>query len=134
MPSQRIDPPQLAKPAGYSHLVKVSGGTTLYLAGQGAYDASGALVGPGDHRAQTRQALQNALIALRAGGAGWGDVVKATYYVVGVTPEVLGQFALGLRDALGADAGPPPAATLVGVAALAYPEMLVEIDLTAVVH
>jgi enamine deaminase RidA (YjgF/YER057c/UK114 family) len=131
MPVERIDPAELAPPQGYTHVVKVTGGTTLYLAGQGGYDASGKIAA-GDHRAQTRQAAQNVLTALRAGGAGWRDVVKATYYVVGVTPEVLGRFAQGLAEGLGPDAGPPPAATFVGVASLAYPEMLVEIDVTAV--
>jgi enamine deaminase RidA (YjgF/YER057c/UK114 family) len=132
MPIQRIDPPELAPPQGYTHAVKASSPTTLYLSGQGGYDAKGVIVGPGDHRAQTCQAVQNVLVALRAGGASWRNVVKATYYVVNLSPDAMRGFALGLRDALGADAVHLPAATLVGVAALFRPEMLVEIDVTAV--
>ncbi|MEO8697428.1 MAG: Rid family hydrolase, partial [Acidimicrobiales bacterium] len=99
-----------------------------------AFNAASDLVGPGDHYAQTRQAFRNALIALAAAGATWQSVVKATYYVVGVTPQNLDAFVRAMNEVLGTDAEPPPAATFVGVAALAYPEMLIEIDVTAVVE
>jgi enamine deaminase RidA (YjgF/YER057c/UK114 family) len=130
----RINPPELIPPHGHTHVVKVTGGTTLYVAGQGAFNAASELVGPGDHYAQTRQAFQNTLIALDAAGATWRSVVKAIYYVVDVTPHNLDAFVRAMNDVLGTDAEPAPAATFVGVAALAYPEMLVEIDVTAVVE
>jgi enamine deaminase RidA (YjgF/YER057c/UK114 family) len=130
---ERINPGELLPPHGHTHVMKVTGGTTLYISGQGAFTAASALVGAGDHYAQTRQAFQNVVMALAAGGATWHDVVKATYYVVDVTPEHLDAFVQAMNDELGADAEPPPAATFVGVAALAYPDMLIEIDVTAVV-
>lgn len=130
---ERINPAELLPPHGHTHVMKVTGGTTLYLSGQGAFNAASEFVGAGDHYAQTRQAFENVLVALAAGGAAWRDVVKATYYVVGVTSESLDAFVRAMNDVLGADAEPPPAATFVGVASLAYPEMLVEIDVTAVV-
>jgi enamine deaminase RidA (YjgF/YER057c/UK114 family) len=133
MPVERINPPDLIPPHGHTHVVKVTGGTTVYLAGQGAFNAASELVGPGDHYAQTRQAFENTLIALASAGATWRSVVKATYYVVGVAPQNLEAFVRAMNDVLGTDAEPAPAATFVGVAALAYPEMLVEIDVTAVV-
>ena len=129
----RINPPELIPPHGHSHVVRVTGGTTLYLAGQSAFGADSQLVGAGDHYAQTEKAFQNVLTALDAAGATWRDVVKATYYVVDVRPETLDGFIRAMNDVLGAEAEPPPAATFVGVASLAYPEMLVEIDVTAVV-
>ncbi|MEO5842967.1 MAG: RidA family protein [Acidimicrobiales bacterium] len=125
MPVERINPPELIPPHGHTHVVKVTGGTTLYLAGQGAFNAPSELVGPGDHYAQTR---------LAAVGATWRSVVKATYYVVDVTPEALDAFVRAMNDVLGTGAEPAPAATFVGVAALAYPEMLIEIDVTAIVE
>ena len=132
MSVERINPPGLIPPHGHSHVVRVTGGTTLYIAGQGAFNASSLLVGVGDHYAQTHQSFQNVLTALASAGATWRDVVKATYYVVDVRPETLDAFIRAMNDVLG-DAEPPPAATFVGVASLAYPEMLVEIDVTAVV-
>ena len=133
MSVERINPPGLIPPHGHSHVVRVTGGTTLYLAGQSAFDAASQLVGVGDHYAQTHQAFRNVLTALASAGATWRDVVKATYYVVDVRPETLDAFVRAMNDELGADAEPPPAATFVGVASLAYPEMLGEIDVTAVV-
>ena len=50
-----------------------------------------------------------------------------------VRPETLDAFIRAMNEVLGADADPPPAATFVGVAALAYPDMLVEIDVIAVI-
>ena len=133
MSIDRINPPGLIPPHGHSHVVRVTGGTTLYLAGQSAFGADSQLVGVGDHYAQTEKAFQNVLTALAAAEATWRDVVKATYYVVDVRPETLDAFVRAMNEVLGADADPPPAATFVGVAALAYPEMLVEIDVIAVV-
>jgi enamine deaminase RidA (YjgF/YER057c/UK114 family) len=129
---ERINPASLMPPHGHTHVVKVNGGTTLHLSGQGAYNSASELVGADDHYAQTRQAFENVLLALAAARADWRDVVKATFYVVGVTPDSLDAFVRAMRDALGEAAEPPPASTFVGVAALAYPDMLVEIDVTAV--
>src|SRR6266508_1982452 len=50
-----VNPPSLAKPAGYSHGWEVQGGKTLYLAGQVAFDQDGKVVGKGDLVAQFRQ-------------------------------------------------------------------------------
>ena len=133
MPTERINPPQLLPPQGHTHVVRVTGGTSLYLSGQGAYDADHTLVGPGDHYAQARQAFANVVTALGAAGATYRDVVKATYYIARLTPEALGGFTRALAEVPGYDPDNPPAATLVGVESLAYEEMLIEIDVTAVV-
>ena len=133
MKIERMNPAGLIPPTGHTHVVSVTGGTTLYLAGQSAFNASSELVGVGDHYAQTREAFTNVRTALAAAGATWRDVVKATYYVVDVSPDALAAFVRAMNEVLGDDAEPPPAATFVGVAALAYPDMLVEIDVTAVV-
>lgn len=132
MQVERINPPTLISPEGHTHIVRVTGGTTLYVSGQGAYDADHRLVGPGDYYEQTKQAFTNVLTALAAVDASYHDVVKATYYVVRVTPEALGGFARAMNEVLGSESE-PPAATFVGVQSLAYDEMLVEIDVIAVV-
>lgn len=133
MTIEHINPPGLWPPEAMTHVVAASGGRTLYLSGQGPYNADQQLIGPGDHQAQFEQAFRNVVVALAGAGATWRDVVKVVYFVVGVTPEVLEGFGAAMYGVLGEDAEPAPAATFVGVASLAYPEMLVEIDVIAVV-
>ena len=115
---------------GFSQVVIASGRRTIYTAGQVAIDADGALVGGDDLAAQTAQAMRNVGLALAAAGAGYADIVKITTYVVNYKPEhrtIIG----GARRPFFAGKT-PPASTLVGVAALALPEWLVEIEAIAV--
>jgi enamine deaminase RidA (YjgF/YER057c/UK114 family) len=120
----------LPAPKGYSHVVSASGGTTVYVAGQVAFDAEGRVVGPGDLRVQTEQVFKNLVRALAAAGARIEDLVKITIFVVDYEPadrevirEVRGRFI----------EGPPPASTLVGVQALVMPELMIEIEAIAVI-
>ena len=117
--------------ATFSQVVVACGTRTVYTAGQVSIDAEGKLVGGGDLAAQTEQAMRNVGLALAAAGASYADIVKMTAYVVNYTPD--------LRAVFGAARAPffagrtPPASTLVGVAALALPEWLVEIEAIAVI-
>ena len=133
MKIEHINPSNRTAPQGYSHVVAATGGRTLYVAGQGAYDNDGRLVGPGDHEAQSRQAFRNLVEALEAAGAGPEQVVFSTMYVVGLNDETLAAFIRGMNDVLDGKPLPPTASTLVGVERLAYAEMLVEINAVAVV-
>lgn len=130
---RRFNPPQLQPQQGVTHVVEVTGGRTLYLSGQGAFDADNRIVGPGDHYAQTAQAFANVRTALGAAGATFENVVKATYYLVGLDEDVLMKFVRALYEVPGFSLDRPPASTMIGVEALGYEEMLVEIDVTAVV-
>jgi enamine deaminase RidA (YjgF/YER057c/UK114 family) len=125
------NPPGLSTPRGYSHTVSVSGGRTVYIAGQVAYNAQGEVVGRGDLKAQTRQAFENLRLALAAAGGSFKDVVKINTYVVGYKPDQLPILrearAEILKDLM------PPASTLVGVQALVNPDLLIEIEAIAVV-
>jgi enamine deaminase RidA (YjgF/YER057c/UK114 family) len=77
---QRINPPSLAAPSGFSHAV-IARGTTIYRAGQTGMDASGAIVG-GGIVAQFEQALANRVTALNEAG-GYADGLAAlTIYIV----------------------------------------------------
>jgi enamine deaminase RidA (YjgF/YER057c/UK114 family) len=80
-----INPETMHHPAGYTHVVEVTAGRPVYIAGQVALDRTGALVGPGDIRAQARQVFDNLQTALQAVGAGFEQVVKLTYYLVDAT-------------------------------------------------
>ncbi len=117
---------------GYSQVVAVSGGRTIYVAGQVAFDESGTLVGAGDFEAQVRQAFLNLKLALEAAGSTPSDIVKLGIFVVGHDAKKL-VIVRETRDAvLGIDAD-PPASTLLGVETLALPELLFEVDAVAVV-
>ena len=79
---QPVNPPSLAKPAGYSHGIEVQGAKTLYVAGQVAFDKDGKLVGAGDIVAQFRQICQNLKAVLLARAGQLNDIVKLTIFVL----------------------------------------------------
>jgi enamine deaminase RidA (YjgF/YER057c/UK114 family) len=115
----------------FSQVVVASGTRAIYTAGQVSIDERGALIGAGDLAAQTVQAMRNVGLALRAAGASYADIVKITTYVVNYKPEY--RAVIGKARAPFFTNRTPPASTLVGVAALALPEWLVEIEAIAVV-
>ena len=124
-----VNPPTLAKPPGYTHVVETpAGGRTVYVAGQVAWDAQGQLVGPGDFAAQADQVFRNLQAALEDRGGGLGDVVKLTTYVLDVAN--LGAFRQ-VRDQFIPPGPNVPASTLVEVSKLARPEFLIEIEAIA---
>ena len=127
----RLRPEGLQINPAYSHVVVASGARTIYISGQVALDENGALVGAGDLAAQTTQVMRNLGRALAAAGATFADVVKITTYVVGYRPEH--RAIIGAARSPFFPPGKPPASTLVGVAALAAPEWLIEIEAVAVV-
>src|SRR5438309_4640072 len=115
----------------FSQVVISSGTRTIYTAGQVSIDERGALVGADDLAAQTAQVMRNVGLALAAAGATYADIVKITTYVAVYKPEH--RTVIGQARAPFFAKGTPPASTLVGVAALALPEWLIEIEAVAVV-
>lgn len=81
MTVERINPPELGRPSGFSHAVSVTAGKLVFLAGQTALDASGKIVGTNVVE-QFEQALNNLLTALRAAGGEPADLVSLTVYIV----------------------------------------------------
>lgn len=101
-------------------------GDLLHVSGCPPFDAEGKVVGVGDVVLQTRQVLTNMRDILRAAGADMCDVLKVTVYLTDVDDRsainpVRQEFFGAAR----------PASTLVQVAALAHPDMLVEIEAVA---
>lgn len=80
---ERINPPGLATPSGFSHAISVSADRLVFLAGQTGHDADGQIV-PGGVVAQFEQALRNVLVALAAAGGQAADLVSVTIYVVNI--------------------------------------------------
>jgi enamine deaminase RidA (YjgF/YER057c/UK114 family) len=77
------NPDALGKPLGqYSQITRVKASELLFIAGQVATDRSGKLVGGDDFDAQCRQVFANIETALKSQGAGFGNVVEFTTYLV----------------------------------------------------
>jgi len=133
MKRQNIQPETLAaRVVGghvlYSHAVTVTGGRTIYVAGQLARDKNGNVVGAGDMRAQIRQVGENIKAALTAAGATLADIVKTNTYVTDIEEffkhvDVRMEYFRAL-----------PTSTTVEVRRLAHPDLLVEIEAVAVVY
>ena len=77
----RIDPPELGRPSGFSHAVVTDADRLVFLAGQTALDAGGRIVGDGIVD-QFERALGNLLTALSAAGGRPEDLVTMTVYIV----------------------------------------------------
>ncbi|WP_410655483.1 RidA family protein [Amycolatopsis sp. lyj-112] len=77
---ERINPPELGRPSGFSHAVAASG-RFVFLAGQTALDAENRIAGDGVVE-QFERALSNLLTALRAAGGTPADLCSVTIYIV----------------------------------------------------
>jgi enamine deaminase RidA (YjgF/YER057c/UK114 family) len=120
-------PGDLPAPAGYSHVVSIPPGRLVWTAGQIAVDERGEAGAAGDWEGQARLALANVGRALQAAGAGWSDVVKLTFFVVDVAAlEVI----RAVRDEF-VNIDSPPTSSLVQVAGLARPGLLIEVEAVA---
>src|SRR5215207_6050575 len=128
---QFFNPPALNPTNGFTHVVTATGGKTIYVSGQVSVNEKAEVVGKGDFRAQVERTFENLKVALAAAGATFADVVKVTYFVVDLKPEVVTHVREVRKKYL--DAKNPPASTLVGVAALVVPDWLIEIEVVAVV-
>lgn len=123
-----LNPDGLAA-GSYSHVAVVTGGRTLYLSGQVAMDASGKVVGT-SFAAQTERVFENLKVALAAGGAHFGHVVKMNVYVRDLTSEKVRCFREIRARYLGDH---KPASTLVATPALVHEDMMLEVEVVAVV-
>ncbi|HEY6744240.1 MAG TPA: RidA family protein [Mycobacteriales bacterium] len=129
-PLQRVNPPGLAAPSGFSHAVVAAGSRVVFLAGQTGMDATGAIVG-GGVVAQFEQALGNLLAALAAAGGRPEQLAGLTVYIVDMDDYRSRAREIGAvwRRLVGRDY---PAVAGVGVSRLWDADALVELQGTAV--
>ncbi len=111
---------------GFSRALRA--GDTVYVSGTVGWGDDGSLVGPGDVYSQARQAIQNIEKALAEAGASLSDVVRTRIYLTDIS-----RWQEAAQAHVEAFAEVRPASTMVQVAALADPTMLVEIEAVAVV-
>ena len=125
-----INPEDLPKPRSYHQVAVATGTRIVFVAGQVSEDVEGDLVGEGDFALQARTAFANVGRALAAAGAQPDQVARITIYVVAHRPELLPLISEA-RIAVFGDHR--PADTLLGVATLAEPGYLIEVEAIAVV-
>jgi len=123
---REIRVPALAEPISH-YTDAVRAGDLLFVSGFVPVDGHGKLV-PGDVVAQTRQVFANIGAVLEAAGAGFGDVVKVTVFLIDVDDRravnTVRQEVFG---------GARPASTLVEVSRLAVPGALIEVEAVALI-
>jgi reactive intermediate/imine deaminase len=124
---RHLNPETLPRPNGYSHVVEVTGGRTLFVSGQLPLNQAGELVGAGDLRAQTRQVFENLEAALRASGATLDHVVKITVFMTDVSGLAVFR---EVRDSYFSRSA--PASSVVQVDRLLRAEAMIEIEAVAV--
>jgi len=124
----RLNPPSLpdASEIGYSQISIVEAGRMAYVSGQVAWRPGGEPV-PADLAEQMKIVAANAGSALEVLGATPADIVIARCFMTDLTPDRLEQVVPPLLDFF---AGANPCLTGIGVAALAAPDLQVELELT----
>ena len=123
------NPPGMAKPAAYSHVVEVNGPhRTVYLAGQTGIDANGKVAE--GFRAQAVQVMENIKTALGSVGGGFEHVVKLTSYLTNL--EADGAEFREVRGSYFPNKAALPASTLLQISRLANPAYLVEVEVIAI--
>lgn len=127
-------PSNLQQGTPYHHVAVASGSRHIHVAGQISRLADGTPVAPDDLAGQVAQALRNTRDGLASADASFADVVRLTFYVTGWSPDQIAAFMAGI-DLVAAEIGLPtplPPASLIGVDYLFEPDVLVEVEATAV--
>jgi len=115
-----------APPEPYAHAIRC--GDTVYIAGQVAFDETNHIIGVGDARAQAEQVWRNIALAVEGAGGTVADVVKITVFLKDIR-DAPSEIAARERHF---EIGRFPICTMVQVANLGLPDLLMEIDAVAV--
>ncbi|MFF8103417.1 RidA family protein [Streptomyces sp. NPDC014986] len=135
MPVRRFTPEGMMQPTPYAHVAVGTGTRHVHVSGQIARSADGSPLAPGDLAGQVAHALRNTATGLAGAGASFDDVLRLTFYVTHWAPEKIDAFMAGVEEVAG-ELGLPvplPPSSLIGVDHLFEPDVLVEVEATAVV-
>jgi enamine deaminase RidA (YjgF/YER057c/UK114 family) len=128
MEHQEVNPWEWSKAFGFSQAVKLTEPReVLVCSGQTAMGPDGSVPASADMGQQVRVALENVVTVLEAGGMTPANIVKSTIYTTDVD-ACIGVLGQTVQEVLGSIL---PASTLLGVTRLAFPELLVEIEVLA---
>jgi enamine deaminase RidA (YjgF/YER057c/UK114 family) len=133
MSTHLVSPHGMLEQTPYHHVAVATGTTHVHVAGQ-VGQVGNEPVAVDDLAAQVAQALRNAALGLAGAGATFSDVVRLTFYVTRWTADRLDSFMAGVQS-VADDIGlpmPMPPASLIGVEVLFHPDVLVEVEATAV--
>ena len=108
---QLVNPPELHPAPGFSHVAIAEGTKVVHLAGQVALDQQFGIVGGNDLGEQTKAAMRNVELALKAAGANWDDVVRRTIYTL--QPTEYAAITAAIDEVTGG--ADHPAQTIVGI-------------------
>jgi enamine deaminase RidA (YjgF/YER057c/UK114 family) len=134
MPVHLFTPDGMLQPTPYHHVAVGTGSRQVHVAGQVARSADGTPLAAGDLAGQVEHALRNTAVGLAGAGASFADVLRLTFYVVRWEPGQIEPFTAGIQrvaDEIGLPMPLPPA-SLIGVDYLFEPDVLVEVEATAV--
>ena len=130
MEQRKVNPWDWQNQFAFSQAIEVAGGSrVLYCAGQTSVDEQGTPLHVGDMRKQIERAFQNLESVLKGAGFTLADVVRLNYYTTDVDKFFEAHDVVTSRLSR---AGSQPSGTLLGIARLAFPGLLIEIEATAV--
>ncbi|ASU58304.1 RidA family protein [Nocardiopsis dassonvillei] len=134
MAVQRFTPEGMMQPTPYHHVAVGTGTRHVHVSGQIARRADATPVAPGDLAGQVAQALRNTAAGLAGAGATFDDILRLTFYVTAWEPGKIDAFMAGVAE-VAEEIGLPtplPPSSLIGVDYLFEPDVLVEVEATAV--
>jgi len=129
-----VNPEALGKPLGqYSHMTRVKASELIFIAGQVSVDKGGNIVGAGDFDKQCMQTFANIETALKAVGAGWGNIAQFTTYMVRAQDiPLFMKFRLREFPKMFGNSGYPPN-TLLMINRLVNEQLLLEVQAIAAI-
>lgn len=131
MPRKAINPDTLfnSRQYGFSQITVATGSRIVTISGQVGWDPQEQIVGEGDLRAQTLQALRNLETAIQAAGGTLDDILTLRLYIVASVMDESAPIREGLTMFFPSD---PPTTTWIGVPRLANKDFMIEIEALAV--
>lgn len=124
-----LNPDGLFKPSTFSQIAVTKGDKIVFISGQTARDPTSKIVAVGDVKGQAEKVFANLRTAMESVEGSMGDIAKITTFVVNLQPDD----RVWIGEMVKKHFPKPPAHTLVGISALAAPELLIEIEAIAVI-
>ncbi|MFZ8756340.1 Rid family hydrolase [Microbacterium sp. HMH0099] len=134
MSVDRLTPPGMFQPVPYHHVAVGTGTRHIHVAGQISRNEEADRLFPDDLVGQVGQAFRNAAKGLAAAGASFDDVVRMRFFLTRSRPEMFEDFMAGI-EAVRAELqlpSPLPPLSAIGVDFLFEPDVLVELEVYAV--